>query len=440
MAGFDRRARHVASRPTILIAAFAAVLAMAALSYLAAVAPRGVPGVGYLTVKAEFADSADLRLLSSVAVSGRRVGQVVKITSRDGIAELELQLDPDTVIRSDSTARIRLKNPVGAKYVAITPGATGRALENGEILPARQTSAAVDTPELLSGFPAATRADLQDTVSGLGRGFLGRGQDLNGAIPKAPPLLRDAASVSNAILARRGAAERLFPSLEKLAEAYEPVREQVAAGFRPQARALEAFADRRESVQDLLDVAPPALSALRAGLDRTRPLLDETAALARATSRLTVPAPAALRETTALLREGAPALERTRPLLDAVGDAVPPTLKLLDTVNPVIAPSRKFLANQIRPLREFGTRGCDVLSWAANWRSALAFGVPAGADPLSDLDTSLEGLGPNQNSFRVLAVPPTDSQALSPDSPNPDLAVGRNAYPAACTARGERFP
>ncbi len=438
---FDRSASHRPSRITILVAAAAAVGVLALLSYLAAVAPRGVPAVSYYEVTAEFRDSADLRLLSAVSVAGRRVGQVSRIRTEDGVAKLRLQLQPGTTkLLSDSTARIRLKNPVGAKYVEITPGRAGRPLASGDVIPARQTSASVDTPELLSTFDAPTRRNVRKTVGGLGKGFLGRGQGINATLPETPEFLDDAVAVSDAVLARRGAAKRFFPSLERLADAYDPVREPLAAGFRPQAQALEAFAAERGTLQDLLEVAPPALTDLRTGLDRSRPLLDETAGFARALTRLTAPAPAAFREATALLREGAPALDDTRPLLDSVSRSVPPTLSLLRTTDPVIVPTRNALQSQIRPLSEFGgPRQCDVLTWARNWRSALGFGVPANADPTSDLDAS-QGLGPNQNSFRVLGVPEDDAEALSPDGPEASkIAAGRTAYPAPCVASGERL-
>lgn len=438
---FDRSASHKPSRVTIVVAAAFAVAVLGALSYLAAVAPRGVPALDYYTLTAELEDSADLRLLSQVSVAGRRVGQVSKIRSEDGLSKLELQLAPGTTpLRSDSTVRIRLKNPVGAKYVDITPGGAGRPLASGERIPADQTSASVDTPELLSTFDAPTRRNLQRTVGGLAKGFLGRGQDINELLPEAPPFLRGAAAVSDAILDRDGAAARFAPSAERFAQAYEPVRRELAEGFEPQADVFEAFADERRTLQELLEVAPPALTDLRIGLDRTRPLLEETARFARATTRLTAPAPAAFRETTALLREGGPALEASRPLLDAVGAAVDPTLGLLRRVDPVIEPTRRGLLDQVALLQDFsGPRRCDVLTWAKNWRSALSFGVPVDGDPLSDLDAS-QGIGPTNNSFRVLGVPEDDAEALAPDSTlAPTVRAGRSAYPEPCVAPGERL-
>jgi virulence factor Mce-like protein len=432
----NRPANHRASRVTILVAAFVAAVIAAILVYLAAVAPRGIPTRDYYDIDAAFKDTADIKLLSSVTVNGKRIGQVSKIRSDGEVAHLNLQLDPGTELRADSTARIRVKNPVGAKYVNIDPAQTGDVIPDDGSLPVSQTSTAIDTPDLLSTFDTQTQANLSTGVGGLGRGFLGRGQDINETLPKSPELLQDSQSVSEAILARKGAAARFFPSLDSLAAAYDPVREDLAAGFTPQADVFEAFADEGVALQDTLEEAPPALTALRDGLNKSVPLLNETAGFARATTRLTVPLPGALREATQLLRVGAPALRDTEPLLDALGDAVDPTIAVLNDFQPEIHPTIRALRTQLQPLEEFARHKCDVLAQAANWRSALGYGVPVNTDPTSELDFS-QGIGNNNNSFRVLGVPPNTTEALLPDAGIPSAFSAPNAYPAPCVAKDD---
>lgn len=433
----DRPANHQASRVTIVSAALVALALTGVLIYLAAVAPRGVPTVDYVNVTAQFERTADIKLLSTVALNGKRIGQVDKIDSNGRVALVRLQLEPGTALRSDTTARIRVKNPVGAKYVDLTPGTMGRTLQDGDVLPVAQTSTSVDTPELLETFPPDTRADVQDTVQGLGKGFAGRGQELNGTLTKAAPVLDDLKSASDAVVGRGDAAARFAPSAASLAEAYDPVRGDLGAGFRPQADALAAFGDSRSDLQQLFGVAPGSLSSLRTAFDRATPLLRTTAGLARASQRLTGPAPAALRETTKLLVAGRPALRETRPLLDALSDAVDPTLRGLQTFRPQIAPTIAALQDQLPPLRQLALQSCDVLAQGANWRSALSWGVPGGSDPASDLDET--DVGPNLQSFRVLGVPPATTEALLADSATKASIAGgvaEDPYPSPCTAPG----
>ena len=432
----DRPANHRASRVTILTAAAVAAVVLLVLMYLAAVAPRGVPTRAYYDIEARFEDTAEIKLLSSVTVNGKRVGQISEIRSEDGIARVNLQLEPGTELRADTTARIRVKNPVGAKYVNLDPGRAGAPLPDGGVIPETQTSTAVDTPDLLATFDDEARADLSSSVEGLGRGFLGRGQEINETLPKSPGLLGDSRSIADAILERDGAAARLFPSVASLADAYDPVRDDLRAGFRPQADVFGAFAASRSPLQEALSVAPPALAAMRSGLSASVPLLAETEGFARATARFSRPAPEALRQTTALLRTGAPALREAQPLLSSVGRSVSPALAALRTLRPQFAPTRRALRRQLAPLAELARRPCDVLFQAKVWRSALSFGVPVNTDPTSELDHA-QGLGNNNNSFRVLGVPST-LEALAPDAPQ--TTVADSAYPAPCDAPKERLP
>lgn len=436
----DRRADHQTSKVTIVVAALGAAVVLGTLTYLAAVAPRGVPGYDYYSFNLELEDTADLRVLSAVHIAGRRVGNVGEITHDGAKATLKLQLSPgERFIKSDSTARVRGKNLVGAKYIEITPGPKGKPLKDGDTMPLSQTSTAVDYAELLGTFDSTTRGNIRDTVGGLGTGFIGRGQDINETIITAPPLLRNFRATSDAVLAHEGAAARLAPSLQSLTTAYDPVREELAEGFRTEADALAPFSDRARSVQATLELAPPALTSLREGLSAATPLLGETAGFARAAVRLTDPAPAALRETTVLLRDAQPALTRARPLLGSVHDAIPPTLSLLDRIGPIVRPTRSFLRTQVPTLRELGSRGCDVFTWGRTWRDAMSFGVPPGTDPASDLDNG-QGIG-LLTSFRVLGVPQDDEESLAADAPNTGTArIGRNPYPEACEAGPERLP
>ncbi len=440
IAAFDRPAKHQASRATILVTATIAAAVLATLVYIAAVAPRGVPGLPYYYLNAQFRDAANIRILSTVQIAGRRVGQVSDVTYSNGLANLKLQMLPGTqTLSSGVAARIRVKNPIGAKYVELTPRATGTTLHNGATIPVSQTSTSVDTQTLLSTFDAPTRQNLRSTLVGLGQGFLGRGQGINQALPIAAPELSNYNAVAQAILSIPGAAARFAPSADSLAAAYDPVRQPLAAGFQPEHQVLQDFADERAAIRQTLDVAPGSLSALRGGLARAQPLLDQLAGFARATAAFTAPAATALPAAARLLRAGIPSLRRTAPLLRSLGAAVSPTDALLVAVDPVIAPSIRVLHNQVQPLSHFASHGCDVIGETTTWRSAMSWGVPGGYDPTSHLTDLEPGLGPDINSFRVLVLPPASTETLNADAPG-SFPHGTDAYPAPCAAQAETMP
>src|SRR5439155_24386640 len=64
--------------------AAAAILTLAGLFALAITAQRGLPGVRYYDLTADFRDAQNLTNFADVRMAGKRVGQVVDVRSRRG--------------------------------------------------------------------------------------------------------------------------------------------------------------------------------------------------------------------------------------------------------------------------------------------------------------------------------------------------------------------
>ncbi|MEA2168463.1 MAG: phospholipid/cholesterol/gamma-HCH transport system substrate-binding protein, partial [Solirubrobacteraceae bacterium] len=374
-----RKTRSV--RTSLTIAAACCALALGML-VLGATAQRGLPGSSHYNLNADFADAANLTRYAEVRIAGRRVGQVIAIDRVDGATRVRLQLGGDVgPLPATTTARIRLKGLLGAKFVELRPEGAGAPVPDGGTLPVANTSASVELFDLFAALDKKRRLRLGETITGLGKGFLGRGQDLNDALGEFPQATTDLHDVAATINGRTGAAQRFVPGLDAAAAAFDPARQELAAGFDPQATALEPFIARRAAVQDTLTVAPSALDALRTGLHQTDPLLRETERLAGSLVRLTGPAPAALRDTTALLRESDRPLRATGTLLRDLQGAVDPTLQLTGRLDALITPLRHTFLDGLPLLDELHRRRCDYLGFARNWRSMLGYGVP-GTNPI----------------------------------------------------------
>lgn len=381
-----RTRRRVRGARRAYAIATACVALLAGMLVLGATAQRGLPGERHYVVVAEFADAANLGRYAEVRIAGRRVGQVLDLEHHAGAARARLQLDREVApLRQGTTARIRLKGLLGAKFVELRPATDGAALPDGAVIPRRSTSTTVELFDLLETLDSRRRAALRATIQGLGAGFLGRGDELGDGLRDFPAGLRALTEVAEEINARAGAAQRLFPSVDGAAHVFDSVRRDLAAGFDPAARALAPFAERRAEVTHALDRAPGALRAAEDGLRRTDPLLRETARLARSAIALTEPAPRVLTQATHLLRESSRPLRTTRAVLRQAAQAVPDVLALTRTVDPLVAPARRLLSRGLPLLRELDRYGCDVLGFARNWRSMLAFGIP-GEHPIGPIN------------------------------------------------------
>lgn len=405
------------------------VLVITALLVLGATAQRGLPGEEHYELSADFASASNLGNYAEVRIAGRRAGQVTDVALHAGTARVALQLYPEfSPLREGTTARIRLKGLLGAKFVELDPAAQGAPLRDGAVLPVSQTSSSVELFDVFEALDKPRREELQVALRALGTGFLGRGEQLNDAIKRFPAALHDLAATTRAINERSGAAERLVPSLDAAARALDPVREDLAVGWNPQARSFAPFADRRSDVQGTLVAAGPALDSLRSGLAETNPLLAQTARFARSARKLTGPAPETLRQTTALLEESRRPLQSARTLLERATHAVPPTLDLTDRIDPLIDPVVEALRGGKPLLAELDRRRCDYLGFVRNWRGMLAYGVPGGhpIGPENGLRVTLVGgKGTAQQVIGDLPVKTTDDIGAYPK----DCALGQVRVP-----------
>lgn len=411
-----------------IVGGLVTILALVGFIAVALTAQRGVPLRSYYTVRAEFRSVGNIEQYSEVRIAGQLVGQVLDSSYRHGIASLQLQLQKSSEpLRGSTTAQIRLKGLLGAKYVELVPGRTGVSIPNGGTIPASRTSTAVDVFHVLQTLDARRRLDLRQTLAALGGGFLGRGAQLNDALAAAVPVLSSTDAYASAVNTRTGAAARLIPAAQSLSAALDPVRVPLAAGFAPQARLLTPFVAERSPTESALEIAPGALSTTRTGLAATDPLLAQTTGFARAAVQLTGVAPSALRQATALLQSTPGPLRQLTPLADALGGAVDPTVRLTGGVAPLITPAIRALTDSVPTLAALGTHACDVLAFARNWRSLLGYGQASSTgDPIGPSDYVMTGVAAN-------------ADALSPSAAKPPALIGHDPYPAACTAPTEHL-
>ena len=76
MPALNRKVSHRPSPVTIVVAAVLALALLAALCWIALVAPRGVPFLKYFDINAQFNNASEIADLSQVRIAGRSVGQV----------------------------------------------------------------------------------------------------------------------------------------------------------------------------------------------------------------------------------------------------------------------------------------------------------------------------------------------------------------------------
>jgi virulence factor Mce-like protein len=422
------RRREGRSNGAIVLSALVVTALLGGFIVLTVRAPRDVPLLGHRTVTASLPDVGNLRVHSEVRAHGVRLGEVISIRPDSGRALVRLKLDPGTGdLPADTTASVRGKGLLGARFIQLEPGRSRRPLAQDMIIREARNPITLTLADALETFDAETRGGLRQTLRGMGRGLLGRGEELNDALAVAPEAFSDLTAVAAEVESRPGAAARLFPALDRLALPVSEARDDIARGFSPTARALAPFGDRRAAVRRGLDEAPPALSAATDGLHTGRALLNSARSLALAVDQTLPGAPAALRATTRLLRDAPQPLRRARALLADLRPAVPAVLRVTDALSPTLRPLRSTLEDLLPIVQTLGDHACDLVDFGENMRSVLNQGIASGGQigPLTSLRFTVIGSQESGSNFGP-KVP-----KLTPKFPPPCIySVPEHSYEA----------
>jgi phospholipid/cholesterol/gamma-HCH transport system substrate-binding protein len=146
--------RHIAGPLTKLLIFAAVTLAMTAVLAQTLGSLSFTAGTTY---KALFSDVTGLLPGDDVRIAGVAVGRVDGIrlvtSGPSMVAEVRFRVDDQVPLARSVLAKVRYRNLVGQRYVALTEGAGGgEPLREGDTIPLNQTSPALDLTVLFNGF------------------------------------------------------------------------------------------------------------------------------------------------------------------------------------------------------------------------------------------------------------------------------------------------
>jgi ABC-type transporter Mla subunit MlaD len=287
---------------------------------------------GYL-VRAIFDNGSFLVPGEEVRVAGASVGTIQSVgvtmpgelasyengryTDAPGKAVLVLRIDDPGFqdFRQDGSCEIRPQSLIGEKYVdcrTTLPHAAGtedkspplKEIPAGQpgagqhLLPLQQNSASVD-PDLVNNIqrlPYAQRFRL--IINELGGTLAGRGEDIEEAVKRANPVLRDAGRFFQILSNQRDQLAQLSTNSETILEPFAEQRAHVAGFFSNSGATAEASAERGQELEASLKKLPAFITEFESTLHSLQgfatagtPVFDSlnraTPALTQATRALT---------------------------------------------------------------------------------------------------------------------------------------------------------
>ena len=374
-----RAASRRRGRASTLAIGAAAIVVLAIASVIGYRAADTVPGREYYNLQAEFTEADNLSNHYEVRIGGLRAGQVLNPRVKDGKAVVDIRLDKKyQPLRSDSTVQVRLRSAIGVRYLEITPGRDGEPLPEGGLLRATNQEDNVAVDQALGTLDPTTRDKARTFLNALGEGADDNGPDLNLALRRFAPFLRDVQTLAEPLNDQAGITARFLRNTNATVGAFDGIRQTLAQSFTSIERGLRPFADDADRIGETLDEAAPTLTQVQRQLpevDRLVAAVDGFAVDGRPALRQ---APAALRETTRLMRASRPALRQAERPLDLLKAATDPTVNALQTLQPQLGRVDTAF-NATRPiLRELGAHACAIPGAFSAWGEWVKYGTAHG--------------------------------------------------------------
>ena len=282
----------------------------------------------------------------TVRVSGVKVGDITKVTLKEGRAITTLSINPEykDLIHTNATALLRPKTALKDMFIELQPGgAPAPVAKAGWTMPVANTLPDVNPDEILAALDGDTRDYLRLLINGAGQGLKGRGDELNELFKRFEPTHRDLERVTSKVSERSDNLRRVVHNLNRLngelakrdddlaqlvdsaartfrAFASQDTNISAAVGELP--GALEQTTDTLRKVEDFANILGPSVERLRPAVrkldeanDALKPLAEEATPIVRDEIRPFVrasrPLVRDLRPAARNLAKGTPDLTRT---------------------------------------------------------------------------------------------------------------------------------
>src|SRR3954451_25124386 len=298
-------------------------------------------GSGYQVV-AIFDNAAYAVKGEEVRIAGVKVGKIDKLDvafERKAAVTFSIDTPGFTPFHKDAHCTIRPQSLIGEKDVECTPGSTkepvldtipdGRENAGKAYLPLTRTSSPVDIDLIGNINRLPYRQRLAIIINEFGTALAGRGDDLNAAIHRANPALRETDKVLNILAGQNRTLAQLAKDSDTVIAPLADKRRQIASFIVEANKTGTATAERSADIERSFELFPgflrqlqPTLQQLSDYADQTTPVLTDlhTAApdLTRFTAALGPFSTVATKSVVSLGKAadiGRPALNQSLPLV-----------------------------------------------------------------------------------------------------------------------------
>lgn len=305
-------------------------------------------------VRAIFDNVASAVPGEDVKVAGAKVGVIESMhVTDDNKAAVVLEIEEAGFVPFRANARciVRPQSLIGEKFVECDPGDTstepleriaGGDGEGQHLLPLERTSSAVDLDLVNNVLRRPFRERLAILLGEFGTGLAGRGEDLNEAIHRANPALRETDRVLEILSSQNRVLAELARDSDQALAPLAREKERVTDFIEAANTTGQATAARRTDIERSIERLPAFLRELR-------PLMADLGGFAGQATPVMRDLNSSGEDISRLIEQLGPFSEGARISLESLGDAT-------ETGRPALIRTRPL----IRDLADFGERARPV--------------------------------------------------------------------------------
>jgi phospholipid/cholesterol/gamma-HCH transport system substrate-binding protein len=356
-------------------------------SLLAAIVAVGVlmfGAGGGTTYHVRLQNASQLVKGNQVQVAGKRVGKITDIKlSDDNRADVAIQVDESFApLHAGTKAIVRVVSlpSIANRTLSLEPGPNNAPeIPDSGWLEADQTTAAVDLDQLFNTLDSKTRRSLQNVLKGFAAWYVGKGQELHGALKYFGPALETTSQVMRELSADQEVFNRFIVDASRFVTALSE-RSQDISGFVGNTNTvMSAIGDENAQLSRALEFLPGTLRSANTTFVRLRAALDQLDQLTNVTKPVVPKLQPFFARLNKLVRRSTPTFRDFGQLLNARGSTNDFTdlLNDLPTLSRVASKSSKHSIEALKKSQkviEFvRPYAPDFTAWVSKFAEATAY-------------------------------------------------------------------
>jgi phospholipid/cholesterol/gamma-HCH transport system substrate-binding protein len=211
----------------------------------------------------------------TVRVSGVRIGDISKVTLKNGEALVEMAIDPQykDLVHTDASALLRPKTGLKDMFIELTPGSNSAPVARaGYTIPISNTLPDVNPDEIFAALDSDTRDYLKLLVQGAGQGLHGQGGTLQDVLARFQPTHQDLARVTHLLALRHQNLAHVIHTLNLLNQELATRGPELTSLVRASNQVFAAIGSEQANVGRAVHLLPGALRETTSTLGKVQTL------------------------------------------------------------------------------------------------------------------------------------------------------------------------